>query len=62
MERDFICLMVSFAMPAAVELSVWTGFAGWGRPTSESVCRCTTASFKLLKSAPSSASEADEAT
>ena len=60
--RDFCCLIVSLAMPAAVELSVMTGVDGCGQSRSLSNCRITMASFMFVNRAASSASEAAETT
>ena len=58
-ERCF--LTVPFSMPAAVVLSQWMGVGGWGCSSSAKVSHMVRAYFTLRKSAPSSASSADDA-
>ena len=48
--------------PAAAELSVWMGEFGWGRLISSSVFLIDTISWDVMKSAPSSALEAEDMT
>ena len=55
-------LMLSFAMPQAVELSTKMGVAGCGCPISCSMVRRMTASFMLVNRPPVSASAAEETT
>jgi hypothetical protein len=55
-------LILSLAIPHAVELSVWTGVAGCGCHISSNVILKMVARFVLSKKAPISASEADDRT
>ncbi len=55
-----IILLVSRA--CAVALSVFIGVSGCGWPSSSSVCHIDTAVFAFMKSAPNSASAADDMT
>ena len=55
-------LMLSLAIPHAVELSTWMGVGGCGYPISSRVVRSMAASFMLVKSPAVSASAADETT
>jgi hypothetical protein len=52
------CLMLSFAIPHAVELLVWTGVGGCGYPISSSVVCKMVAFLVFSNSALISASEA----
>ena len=49
MALDRRCLMVLLAIPAAVELSTWTGVGGCGWPIFSSMVRRAVASFMLVK-------------
>ena len=51
-----------FISASAVALSVWTGVRGWEWPSSAKIFLMCTASRALMKSAASSASEADDMT
>ncbi len=57
--RGTIVLLVT---PAAVELSVWIGDFGWGQPMSIRVWRCGIISRAVMKSAASSALDANAMT
>ena len=57
---DLLYFKVSFAIPSAHLLLVVMGVGGWGCPRLESVSRSVSVSFILWKSAPSSASAADD--
>ena len=52
--------IVLLTTPAAAELSVWMGEFGWGHLISSSVFLFDTISWSAIKSAPSSASEAED--
>ena len=54
--------MVSFAIPLAVELSVWIGVAACGYPISWRVVRKISPSFALMKRPAISASAAEDMT
>jgi GTPase len=60
--RERCCLMLSLAIPHAVELSVWTGVAGCGYPISSKVVRRMVALLQFSNRAPISASDADDST
>ena len=62
MALDRRCLMVLLAIPAAVELSTWTGVGGCGWPISSSIVRSAVASFMFVKSPAVSDSAAEETT
>ena len=62
MARDRCSFMLSLAIPHAVELSTWTGVAGWGYPISSNVVQRIAASFIFVNNPAVSASEADETT
>ena len=62
MARDWHCFKVILAMPAAVELSVFNGVAGWIWPRVVNVVHRTVASWPLINKAPTSASAADAMT
>ena len=56
------CFTDTFAMPAAVALSQCMGVGGWGWPSYLRVSRIMQPSLEFMKSAPSSASAAKDAT
>jgi hypothetical protein len=60
--HDHCCLMLSFAMPHAVELSVCTGVGGCGYPISSRVVHKMVAFLVFSNSAPISASKAEAKT
>jgi hypothetical protein len=62
MALDRFCLIVSFAKPAAVELSVFIGVAGCIWPSSVSVTRVGRASCPLRNKTPILASAAEART
>ena len=59
---SFLGTIVLFTTPVASELSVWMGDFGWDHFISSSVFLIATISWDVMKSAPSSASEAEETT
>ncbi len=62
MDFDFCCLICLFANPYAVELSTWIGVGGCGWPISSNVVCRGTASVVFSKTAPHSASAAEDMT
>ena len=62
MERERCSLMVPLEMPAAVALSQWMGVGGCEWTSSANDSQMVRHSFKFMKSAPNSASDADDAT
>ena len=62
MDHDRCFSEVPFSMPAAVKLSQLMVVGNWGWPSSAKVSRMMCASFTLRKIAPSSYSDADNAT
>ena len=54
--------IVLFSTPAASELSVWMGDIGWGHFISSSLFLISTIYWAVMKSAPSSSSEAEDTT
>jgi hypothetical protein len=59
---DLFCLMVPFEIPNAVELSVWSGVAGWMWPNSVSVTLSGAPLWEFWKHAPTSDSAAEVTT
>jgi hypothetical protein len=59
---DLFCLMVSFKIPNAVELSVWSGVAGWMYPNSVSVSLSGAPLWAFWKHAPTSDPAAEATT
>jgi hypothetical protein len=62
MDQDLHRLSALLVMPAGVELSVFTGVAGWGCPSSLSVVPIGTASCPLTNSPPTLALAAEAMT
>ena len=62
MALDLRCLMVSLAIPHAVELSTCMGVGGCGCPISSRVLRRATASFIFVNTPAISASAVDDVT
>ena len=56
---SFLGTIVSLTTPDAAGLSVWMGDFGWGHLISSSVFLVATISLDVIKSAPSSISEAE---
>jgi hypothetical protein len=62
MAHDCCCFILLFVVPHAVELSACMGVAGWGYCMSWSVVHKMAVFLELSKSAPISASNADDNT
>ena len=62
MLQEFFLLIVLLTISTVIELSMCIGVGGCGWPSSVSISLMILASFALRKSAPNSASAADEAT